>query len=65
MKAKVHSFVMKVTFNKPVTAAQAAAEVKDLAALSYETHYTAGFGEVDTRFRMKVGKRVPAKAGAL
>jgi len=59
MKSKVHYILVRATFKTPVTSSQAIAEVKDLAALSYEEHYTSAFGDtVDTVFKLKAVKRL-------
>lgn len=39
-KEKVHEFVVRIKFNKPISKADARNEVKEVAAFSYETHYT-------------------------
>lgn len=43
-KSKVHYLLVKASFKKPVTAAEAVRETRNLAALSYDTH-TASIGE--------------------
>lgn len=58
MKFKSHYIVVRATFKKPVTAAEALAEIKNLGAMSYEDHYTDG--EVETTFKMRAVKRLPA-----
>ncbi len=56
-KSRIHYLLVKATFKKAVTGTQALAEVRNLAALSYEEHYTDG--EVETAFKLKATKRLP------
>lgn len=43
-KTKVHYVLVKASFRKPVTGADAIREIRNLSAFSYETH-TASIGE--------------------
>lgn len=60
MKSKVHYILVRATFKKAVTPPEAIAEAKDLAALSYEEHYT-GLTDAETTFKLKAVKRLAVR----
>ena len=57
-KSRTHYLLVKATFKKAVTSTQALAEVRNLAALSYEEHSTDDIYGVETTFMLKATKRL-------
>lgn len=60
-KSRVHYFVVKATFDRPISAADAKREVRNIAALSYEEHYTDDLHPGAETFKLKPVNRKVAQ----
>lgn len=61
-KSKVHYLLVKASFKKPVTAADAVRETRNLSAFSYDVHTASVANWEEVAFKLKAIRRVdPAK----